>query len=92
MSYKVTTIPNFDRQAKRLAKKQRSSGKEIGKLSVSLAADPTQGILLRERIFKVRMAIGSRGKGKSGGARVITYSYRYADEDDGEGLVARYLR
>lgn len=38
----------------------------------SLAKDPTQGTALGKNCYKIRLAIASKGKGKSGGARVIT--------------------
>ena len=38
--------------------------------------NPLQGTDLGNGVKKVRMAIVSKGKGKSGGARVITYSIR----------------
>ena len=34
---------------------------------------PQQGTALGNNCYKVRLAITSKGKGKSGGARVITY-------------------
>jgi hypothetical protein len=34
---------------------------------------PTLGFALGNNCYKVRLAIASKGKGKSGGARVITY-------------------
>jgi len=39
----------------------------------SLAINPEQGKALGNNFYKVRLAISSKGKGKSGGARVITY-------------------
>lgn len=33
---------------------------------------PNQGVSLGNDCYKIRMSIGSKGKGKSGGARVIT--------------------
>ena len=39
-----------------------------------LEKDPYQGSNLGGGVRKVRMAIASKGKGKSGGARVITYN------------------
>ncbi len=33
---------------------------------------PEQGTSLGNNCYKIRMAVGSKGKGKSGGARVIT--------------------
>lgn len=38
-----------------------------------LAEEPKQGTALGKNCFKVRMQISSKGKGKSGGARLITY-------------------
>jgi hypothetical protein len=38
----------------------------------SLQENPTQGEPLGKDCFKIRMAITSKGKGKSGGSRVIT--------------------
>lgn len=38
----------------------------------SLRREPQQGVDLGRGLHKVRMAISSKGKGKSGGARVIT--------------------
>lgn len=73
MSYKVKTIPYFDRQAKRLTRKFASFKKDLSELFDSLEADPTQGTALGNDCYKIRMAIKSKGKGKSGGARVVTH-------------------
>jgi len=37
-----------------------------------LKTAPAQGVPLGNNCFKIRLAIGSKGRGKSGGARVIT--------------------
>ncbi|MFP4288670.1 MAG: type II toxin-antitoxin system RelE/ParE family toxin [Bacteroidales bacterium] len=39
----------------------------------SLEVDPTQGTALGNDCYKIRIAIKSKGKGKSGGARAITH-------------------
>lgn len=39
----------------------------------SLTNNPEQGTALGNGFYKIRVAISSKGKGKSGGARVITY-------------------
>ena len=39
----------------------------------SLEQDPEQGTPLGNHCFKIRIAIASKGKGKSGGARVIIH-------------------
>jgi hypothetical protein len=73
MSYKVLTIPHFDKQAKRLAKKYPSLKADLKILVEKLIIDPQQGASLGNNFYKIRLAISSKGKGKSGGARVITY-------------------
>ena len=73
MSYKVKTIPTFEKELKQLAKKYHSLKKEYLELVQSLQKQPEQGSPLGNNCFKIRLAIASKGKGKSGGARVITY-------------------
>jgi mRNA-degrading endonuclease RelE of RelBE toxin-antitoxin system len=72
MNYSVLTIPPFDKQLKRLAKKYPSLKIEFAELLESLEQEPEQGTPLGNNCFKIRIAIASKGKGKSGGARVIT--------------------
>ncbi|HKL33591.1 MAG TPA: type II toxin-antitoxin system RelE/ParE family toxin [Tangfeifania sp.] len=73
MSYNVITIPPFDRQLKRLAKKFPSLKNEFAELVNSLEKNPAQGDSMTNSCYKIRVAIKSKGKGKSGGARVIAY-------------------
>ena len=73
MSYKVFSIPLFDKQAKRLAKKYPSLKNDLAGLIESLAKSPEQGKALGNNFYKIRLSVTSKGKGKSGGARVITY-------------------
>ncbi len=72
MSYDVLTIPPFDKQLKRLAKKYPSLKNEFAELLESLEQEPEQGTNLGNNCYKIRIAIASKGKGKSGGGRVIT--------------------
>ena len=74
MSFEISTIENFDRQAKRLAKHYASFREDFKTLLEELRKEPMAGTDLGAGIRKVRMAIASKGKGKSGGARVITYT------------------
>ncbi|MFN8206267.1 MAG: type II toxin-antitoxin system RelE/ParE family toxin [Bacteroidales bacterium] len=57
------------------AKKYISLKSDIAILIESLEQDPTQGKSLGKDCYKIRVAIASKGKGKSGGARIITYVY-----------------
>ena len=75
MLYTVKTIPNFDREMKRLAKKYVSLKQEYKQLVAELEKNPKLGTHLGNDIYKIRLAIASKGKGKSGGARVITHFY-----------------
>ena len=54
---------NFKKEAKKLIKKYPS---------ITLEIDPLQGEPLGKDCYKIRMAISSKNKGKSGGSRVIT--------------------
>ena len=73
MIYKISSIPLFDNQAKRLAKKFPSLKNDLAELVEKLTTEPEQGKALGNKFYKIRIAIASKGKGKSGGARVITY-------------------
>lgn len=72
MSYQVRTIAHFEREAKRLKKKFPSLKEEISALIDSLEENPLLGTALNNGFYKIRLGIKSKGKGKSGGARVIT--------------------
>ena len=73
MNFKVETLPNFEREAKRLSKKYKSLKSDLSAFILSLELNPQQGTPIGAGFYKVRMAIKSKGKGKSGGARVITF-------------------
>ena len=75
MSYKVIAIPKFEKELKRLAKKFVSIKTEYIRLVKTLSANPDEGVSIGNHCFKIRLSIASKGKGKSGGARVITYFY-----------------
>lgn len=71
VSFHITL--EFERMAKPLAKKYKSFADDYDALLKDLEKDPMQGSSLGSGIYKVRMAIAAKGKGKSGGARVLTY-------------------
>jgi Cytotoxic translational repressor of toxin-antitoxin stability system len=73
MSYSISTTPTFEKQVKKLAKKYPSLKSDLLSLIEKLEENPTQGVELIPNCYKVRIAIASKHKGKSGGARVITY-------------------
>ncbi|MDR2086400.1 MAG: type II toxin-antitoxin system RelE/ParE family toxin [Dysgonamonadaceae bacterium] len=73
MTYTVKSIPQFEREAKRLVKKYPSLKNELKEIVGVLKKDPEKGTSLGNNVFKIRLAIASKGKGKRGGARIITY-------------------
>lgn len=73
MSYKLSVTDWFDGHAKRLRKKYPSLKGELEKLIAALMDTPIQGTSIGKSCYKIRLAIKSKGKGKSGGARVVTH-------------------
>jgi mRNA-degrading endonuclease RelE of RelBE toxin-antitoxin system len=73
MSYSVELSSNFKKEAKKLIKKYPSLKIELVKLFFELEQNPTLGIPLGDNIYKIRLAIASKNKGKSGGARVLSF-------------------
>jgi len=70
MEIKATKV--FLRCVKPLVKRYRSFKQDYLDLLDELEENPQMGTDLGNGYRKVRMAIASKGKGKSGGARVIT--------------------
>lgn len=75
MSFDVVATGNFGRELKKLAKKYRSLKKDLATLIAQLENNPFEGKPIGHDCYKIRLAISSKGKGKSGGARVITHVY-----------------
>ena len=73
MSYKIELTDNFKKEAKKLIKKYASLRTEIAELGRQLAENPTLGTPLGNHVYKIRLAIAAKNKGKSGGARVISF-------------------
>ena len=73
MSYEVIATEPFERKLKKLSKKYKSLKTDLLAVVEELAENPRRGIPLGKECYKVRVAITSKGKGKSGGARLITY-------------------
>ncbi len=74
MNYKIIVKPTFEREAKKLRKHYASFKEDYLHLLEELEANPHLGTDLGGGLRKIRMAIASKGKGKSGGARVITFT------------------
>ena len=90
MSFKVSTTAEFESDAKILQKRHRSFKNDLKDLIISLEENPFQGVELSPGIRKIRMAIASKGRGKSGGARVITYTVIAAEMEGKVYLMSVY--
>jgi mRNA-degrading endonuclease RelE of RelBE toxin-antitoxin system len=73
MSYKVEVSPNFKKEAKKLTKRYPSLKAELAALFIELEDNPTIGTALGDGIYKIRIAIASKNRGKSGGGRVMSF-------------------
>lgn len=73
MRFRVILIDNFKREAKRLLKKYPSLKNELVVLQQQLLENPRMGIQIAENVYKIRLSVKSKGRGKSGGMRVITF-------------------
>lgn len=101
MSYKVKYLSRFEKELKRLAKKYPSLKSDFSILIQSLKKEAVQGTPLGNECYKIRLAIVSKGKGKSGGARVITcfkvcrdtvYLLTIFDKSDQENIADKDLK
>lgn len=90
MRYTLKILTSFLRAAKPLRKKYPSLAQDIRELSQQLLLNPDQGADLGNGIRKIRMSIASKGRGKSGGARVITYNLVVSVEETQINLLFIY--
>ncbi len=73
MSFDVIATEPFEKKLKRLAKKYKSLASDLAPIIDELAENPTLGTPIGKDCYKLRIAIASKNKGKTGGARMITY-------------------
>lgn len=90
MSFEIRPTPRFARELKALAKRHRSLKEDMANFARSLSENPFQGDELSPGIRKIRLAITSKGHGKSGGARVITYTVVAAESHGNVYLMEIY--
>ncbi len=82
MEVTINVSEEFERQAKRLAKKYRTFVDDFAGFLNSIKENPYQGVDLGGGKRKIRMAVASKGKGKSGGVRVITFNVEFIDREN----------
>ena len=90
MNCNITYSPQFAKELKRLAKKYKSIKQDYADLLDELRNNPLIGTDLGNNLRKIRMAITAKGKGKRGGARVITYTVIFTAEDYDVKLLTIY--
>ena len=73
MKFNVIVTDNFERKVKRLSKKYSSLKADLKPIFDQLSNNPTFGKAIGNNCYKIRFSISSKGQGKSGGARMITY-------------------
>lgn len=89
---KVHLTPYFYKKAKRLLKKYKTLGKSLAVLENDLLENPQLGISYGADIYKVRVADASKGTGKSGGFRVITYLVKESEDGTDIYLITIYSK
>ena len=90
MNYRIVFDKPFEKEVKRLSKKYASLKQDLSKLRDDILTNPRLGIDLGGGLRKIRMAIASKGKGKSGGARVITFTVIVSVEETEINLLYIY--
>lgn len=73
MKIEIVITDNFSKEAKKLLKKYKSLKSELRTLNGELLKNPEIGTSIGKKSYKIRLAVKSKGKGKSGGLRIITH-------------------
>ena len=81
MKLEIIRSEYFTKEFKRLAKRYRSLVDDYEALLKSLKSNPMQGVEIAPNIRKIRMAVTAKGRGKSGGARVITFNALVTEQE-----------
>lgn len=90
MEVKIQVGEEFKRQFKRLAKKYHSLRNDFEQWKNEILQNPLVGDDLGGGVRKIRMQIESKGKGKSGGARVLTLNAKFSDDGMNVTLLTIY--
>ena len=90
MANQIVPTPLFESKYKRFKKKFPSLASELSDLMEDLVENPRQGQSLGSGLHKVRVANEDKGKGKSGGFRLITYLLKESEEGTDIYLITLY--
>ena len=100
MRYEIIITDNFKKEAKKLLKKYASLKLELTEIGQLLQENPKLGISLGNNIYKVRLAVASKNKGKSGGIRIMylarifnlkIYLFSIFDKSEIENISAKQI-
>jgi mRNA-degrading endonuclease RelE of RelBE toxin-antitoxin system len=89
MPYNILTIPEFDKNIKKLSKRYKLIKNDLFSLIELLRKNPHEGIRLFGSCYKIRLGNSSVPTGKSKGFRVITYCI---DEENNLYLLSIYSK
>lgn len=101
MSFELVPTSNFLKELKKLKKKYPSLVNDLEILEYQLQENPTTGVEVYKNCYKIRFSIKSKGKGKSGGGRLITwvkvekeriYLLSIYDKSDKETVTDQYIK
>ncbi|HBX44283.1 addiction module toxin RelE [Limibacterium fermenti] len=101
MNFEIILTPNFEKEAKALQKKYPSFKSDLIELITVLVKDPMIGVEVYKNCFKIRFPIKSKGKGKSGGGRLVIcvrvmqekiYLLSVFDKSEKENVTDAFLR
>jgi mRNA-degrading endonuclease RelE of RelBE toxin-antitoxin system len=94
MNCRVIPSDIFEKEFKRLAKKYPSLKEEVPQLETDLLKNPRLGTPIGNHCYKIRLAVKSKGKGRRGGMRVVTWvivnTERFSKEETLVNLVTLY--
>lgn len=90
MNYRVKASATFKRNIKNLGKRYASIADDYACLLDELEKNPGLGVDLGGGLRKIRMAITSKGHGRRGGARVITFTVIVSVEEAVINLLTIY--
>lgn len=90
MNYNVIPTDLFKKEFKRLAKRYKSLKQDLIDLYAEIQYNPHIGTDLGNGIRKVRMSIKSKNKGKSGGARILTFTVILSEQETDINLLYIY--
>ena len=103
MSFKIIPVQSFLKDVKYLSKRHASLKNDLKNLNIELTLNPRLGKPIGKNCYKIRLQINSKGKGKSGGTRIITlllvtlenqtlYLLKIYDQGDQENITETELK